>query len=226
MSLVIEPELIVFESQTGGGDRVFYLGSAIVGLAMDVPPEAPPNEVAQAKERAAHFLEERLSFEAFLARLRSARRILKKGGRASAAEHDVLVQLGFGRPDDEGAILEALDLQVDLVESALTLVETSRITGLSVADLRDRLEEGRLLGVWCEGHHWRVLAFQVTLKGLLPSLDDILGRVPDDIDPLAVYAFFTTPQPTMLRRGRMTSPVEWLSSGADPAVVVELARRL
>ena len=47
-----------------------------------------------------------------------------------------------------------------------------------------------------------------------------------DIDPLAVYAFFNTPQPTLLRRGRMVTPVEWLSSRADPAAVVELARHL
>lgn len=227
MSLVIYPDLIEFESQTGnGGGRVFYLGSPIVGLLMNVRPDASPDEVGTARERAAHFLAERVSFEDCLARLRAARLRLEKGQRLSPVEHDLLVQLGFGKPDVESDILEALALQEQLVGEALTLAETSRLTGLEEADLRERLEEGRLLGVWCDGHHWRVLAFQVTLKGLLPGLDEILGRVPDDNDPLGLYAFFTTPQPTLLRQGRMTSPLEWLSSGSDPTVVVELARRL
>lgn len=227
MSLVIDPDLIEFESQSkNGGVRVYYLGSPIVGLVMDVRPDAPSAEVDKAKERAAQYLEERLSFEAFLARLRAARQQLEKGGCLSSLEYDLLVQLGFGRPDVETDIPEALALQVELVESALTLEEVSRIAGLDVSDVRERLEESRLLGVWCEGHHWRVLAFQMTLKGLLPGLDDILGRIPDDMDPIAVYAFFSTPQPTLLRRGRMATPVEWLSSGADPAAVVELARHL
>lgn len=227
MSHVIDPDLIEFESQTGnGGCRVFYLGLPVLGLAMNVEPDAAPDEVAMAKERAARFLEERMSFEVFLARLRAARQRLEQGGRLSSLEYDLLVQLGLGRPDVEADILEALALQVELVESALTLEEVSRISGMEVSDVRERLEESRLLGVWCNGHHWRVLAFQVTLKGLLPGLDDILGRIPDDIDPLAVYAFFNTPQPTLLRRGRMVTPVEWLSSRADPAAVVELARHL
>ncbi|WP_375263678.1 hypothetical protein [Palleronia sp.] len=226
MSLVIYPDLIEFESQTGnGGGRVFYLGSPIVGLVMNVRPDASPDEVGMAKERAAHFLAEHVSFEDCLARLRAARLRLEKGQRLSPVEHDLLVQLGFGRPDVESDILEALAFQEQLVGGALTLAETSRLTGLEEADLRERLEEGRLLGVWCDGHHWRVLAFQVTLKGLLPGLNEILGRVPDDNDPLGLYAFFTTPQPTLLRQGRMVTPVEWLTAGADPAVVVDLARR-
>ena len=154
MSHVIDPDLIEFESQTGnGGCRVFYLGLPVLGLAMNVEPDAAPDEVAMAKERAARFLEERMSFEVFLARLRAARQRLEQGGRLSSLEYDLLVQLGLGRPDVEADILEALALQVELVESALTLEEVSRISGMEVSDVRERLEESRLLGVWCNGHH-------------------------------------------------------------------------
>ncbi|PSK80557.1 hypothetical protein CLV79_12132 [Limimaricola soesokkakensis] len=83
-----------------------------------------------------------------------------------------------------------------------------------------------LLGVWLSGDHWRVLAFQLIEGGKLPGIDIVLGVISKDISPVSIYAFFMTPQPQLMRAGKMASPIEWLISDCDPDAVAELARNL
>lgn len=255
----IDPNLITFESMLGsGGSRVFYAGALIEGLTLEVQPGSSPDEIGEAQDQAADFVErclaampckdreaflaklghgddlaERLSFEAFLDRLRAMRRRIEVSlpddaiPAMTAAERAILATLGI--EDDTESLIplsEALAIQEMLVETSLPLDEAAKIIGADPAELRQRLEDGYLLGVWLAGHHWRVLAFQLTDDGELPGLSMVLGKVPRDTNPVAIWAFFTTPQPRLTRRGRMLEPVEWLASGGDPEIVAELTRSL
>lgn len=53
----------------------------------------------------------------------------------------------------------------------------------------------------------------------LRGLREVLAALPDSMHPLSVEGFMTTPQEELEDR----SPVEWLSTGGDVAIVVQLA---
>lgn len=143
------------------------------------------------------------------------------------SEREAPASLGLTEASgDRVPLCEALAIREMLVASSLPLTEAAQIIGVDPGTLRERLEEEYLIGVWLAGDHWRVLASQLTEKGALPGLDMILGRVPKDINPVKIYAFITTPQPRLMRHGRMVESVEWLASGEDPEIVVDLARSL
>ncbi|PSK84046.1 hypothetical protein CLV79_10918 [Limimaricola soesokkakensis] len=229
MSTIITPNKIVFESQTGTGTRVLYAGFPIDGLQMDVQPDASQAEMQAAQEDAARYFEEQMVFRTFLARIRGVRQQFAKDQFPvlMPSEWDAFMPLGnSGSYEDLVELREALALQEDLIATAMPLHEAARITGLEERDLYQRLEEGKLLGIWCAGHHWRVLAFQIGSAGLLPHLESVFHWVPCDMESLRVYSFFVTPSPSLVIAGRMVSPKDWLAAGADPQPVVDLAKRL
>ena len=96
---------------------------------------------------------------------------------------------------------------------------------VSTSKKRERLEEGRLLGHWLYGP-WQALAFQALPTGPLQGLDMVFANVSGDIYRAGVYAFFVSPQPRLLRGGRMAYPIEWLVSRSDPEIVAERANHL
>ncbi|MCP1168914.1 hypothetical protein [Limimaricola litoreus] len=169
----------------------------------------------------------------FLAHLRSARQKLAVRSsvldtpKLTPAEREVLTTLGIeDDPNSQFPISEALAIQEMLVETSLPVEDVAGLTGIRPAELHERLEDGRLLGVWMNGDCWRILGFQITEAGLLPGLDMALHVIAKDTSPIAIWAFFSTPQPRLIRRGRMVAPVEWLAFGGDPEVVTDLARSL
>jgi hypothetical protein len=173
---------------------------------------------------------ERRSFGAFLAQLRAAKRKIEAHLPATArpelsdADRAVLATLGVDQEcDDQIPLSEALAIQEMLVATSLPLSEAAQTLGVDPDALRTRLEEGYLLGVWLSGDFWRVLAFQLTSNGELPGLNMVLGVISKEISPVSIYAFFSTPQPRLMRGGRMVSPIEWLISDGDPEVVADLA---
>lgn len=163
-----------------------------------------------------------------VARLHSLRQKLEseadiKPPELLTAEHDLLALLGIdagvGSSSELSHTLATLEL---LLTTSLSLSEAVVASGLEPEELHERLEEGRLLGVWLDGT-WRVPAFQLTSTGLLPGLEAVLSKFPRDLDPIAVYGFLSVPQPRLMQRGRMVAPADWLASGGDPEFVMDLA---
>ncbi|WP_370160952.1 hypothetical protein [Limimaricola soesokkakensis] len=259
MQSEIDPKLVVFESLTGtGGSRVFYAGALIEGLTLEVRLRSSREEINEAQDQVVDFVErclaamppeergaflarldrgddfaERLSFGAFLDRLRAMKRrievsqLIGEVPAMTAAEHEILATLGIEEETESLFPLgEVLAIQEMLVATSVPLAEAATIIGAEPAKLRQRLEEGYMLGVWLAGHNWRVLAFQLTENGALPGLDMVLEKIPMDINPVGIWAFFTTPQPRLLQHGRMLEPVAWLASGGDPEIVSDLAGSL
>ncbi len=60
----------------------------------------------------------------------------------------------------------------------------------------------------------------------IPSLEDVLGALPDDLHPQAVAGFFLTPQPDLVLNGMHVSAKSWLEAGGSKKVVVDLAEGL
>lgn len=60
----------------------------------------------------------------------------------------------------------------------------------------------------------------------IPSLADVLERIPTRSHPQTVSGFFLTPQPDLSLQGRPVSPKEWLEAGKDFRVVASMAAEL
>ncbi|WP_370163089.1 hypothetical protein [Limimaricola soesokkakensis] len=157
-------------------------------------------------------------------KLEIARAVGLRAPALSAVENEILTAFGIESREDPD-LLPMLATLEKLLATSLPLLAVAEVSGFEPGELRERLEEGRLLGLWLDGH-WRVLGFQLTVTGLLPGLDTVLSKFRRDLAPVDVYAFFVTPQPRLLRSGRMSDPVEWLVSGGDPEFVAELASHL
>lgn len=73
---------------------------------------------------------------------------------------------------------------------------------------------------------WRLPRFQFTESGLVPGLDHVLRRLPEDLHPVALYRWLTTPHPDLVVDDEPATPFEWLTAGHDPEAAAELAAEL
>lgn len=60
----------------------------------------------------------------------------------------------------------------------------------------------------------------------IPSLEDVLDALPEDLHPQSVAGFFLTRQPDLVLHGEPVSAKEWLESGGPAKNVIELAEGL
>lgn len=74
---------------------------------------------------------------------------------------------------------------------------------------------------------WQLITTGPSTKAaVLPHLSAVLAAVPAGTHPVALRAFMTTAGSDLLLEGVPLSPREWLSSGGDPAEVINLAATL
>jgi len=71
---------------------------------------------------------------------------------------------------------------------------------------------------------WRIPIFQFDGHRLLPGLEEVVPSLPRDFHPVAVYRWFTSPNPDLLPEDldRELSPREWLLAGYSPKIVAQL----
>jgi hypothetical protein len=60
----------------------------------------------------------------------------------------------------------------------------------------------------------------------IPSLENVLAVMPEDLHPQSVAGFFLTPQPDLVLHGEPVSAKEWLEAGGSDEPVVDLAEGL
>ena len=144
--------------------------------------------------------------------------LLERGGFA-------LDRLEFGLEDPiartafEYAVLRA---------TALTTHEAAKRLGVNDSRVRQRLAQRALYGIKV-GDEWRLPAFQFARRGLVPGIDRVLLRLPENLTPVAVHRWFQTPNPDLeAKEGKAgaLNPLQWLACGNDPEVVAELAAGL
>lgn len=114
---------------------------------------------------------------------------------------------------------------LDLLADALTVKQAAGRLGVTDGRVRQRLSARTLLGVDSTGG-WKLPAFQFTEDGELRGLDQVLPALPDDVHPLVVRYFLTTPSTELPVNDQTMSPRAWLLSGGDVARVVALAEDL
>ncbi len=112
--------------------------------------------------------------------------------------------------------------------TGLTTHEAAKRLGVNDSRVRQRLAQRALYGIKA-GDEWRLPAFQFTRTGLVAGIDRVLPRLPQSLNPVAVYRWFHTPNPDLEgkeEQGRALTPLQWLQTGNDPDAVAELAAGL
>jgi hypothetical protein len=112
--------------------------------------------------------------------------------------------------------------------TALSVDEAARRLDVNMSRIRQRLAERSLYGLKDAGA-WLLPAFQFGEAGLVPGIDVVLRRLPEDIGPQAVDRWFATPNPDLHTRDeeeRPLTPLQWLLAGNPPGPAAELAAAL
>jgi excisionase family DNA binding protein len=147
-----------------------------------------------------------------------------------SAQKTALRRGGFAMEPAEGGAASALARSVAeyaaLREASLTVAEAARRLGVDSSRVRQLLADRQLYGLQVEGT-WRIPAFQLAGDRLVPGLDEVVPALPKSLHPVALYHWFTEPNPDLVSEGdRRLSPREWLLAGSPPRAVAGLAADL
>ncbi|RNL51411.1 hypothetical protein [Arthrobacter oryzae] len=111
--------------------------------------------------------------------------------------------------------------------SAITASEVAERMHLSTSTIRHYKAARKLYSYFLNGKlafpDWQ---FNDAGDKSIPSLEDILDTLPDDLHPQTVAGFFLTPQPDLVLNGEPVSAKAWLEAGGSKEIVVGLAEGL
>jgi len=138
---------------------------------------------------------------------------------------EVGLDLAPRRSGERDVRARAVAAQAVLRDSALTVAGAAERIGVDASRVRHRLADGRLAG-WKDRGGWRLPAWQFTNTEVLPGLATVLAAAPEDLPPLVVAGFMTTPQPDLPVGGDPSTPRDWLLAGGDPDPVARLVATL
>lgn len=152
---------------------------------------------------------------------------------ALTKEEEAVARSGGLRPDalgtDERHLLyRATAEYADLLRDSYSVEQAAHQLGVNGSRIRQRLTRRprSLYGIRV-GKAWRIPRFQFEKRRLVPGIDAVLSRLAEDLHPVAVYRWFTSPnQDLTVADDQAVSPLEWLRSGNPPQAVVELAAEL
>jgi len=145
-----------------------------------------------------------------------------------AAETAALRRGGFrmapAQAESGGALARTAAEYAAILETSLAAGDTAHLLGVDPSRIRQLLAARRLYGVQVKGA-WRIPLFQFERNRLLPGVEEVVPRLVEGLHPVAVYRWFTTPNPDLAPEDldRALSPREWLSAGYPPAAVADLA---
>lgn len=127
-------------------------------------------------------------------------------------------------------IVETAAIYASLLATSFTVSQVAAILGVSMGRVRQELYAGTMYGIKDVGA-WRLPRWQFNddVTGLLPGIRRVLPRIDRGIHPVAVYTWFTSPDPDLViddDEEITVSPRDWLRSGCSSDVVAELASAL
>jgi hypothetical protein len=134
------------------------------------------------------------------------------------------LDLGSAETGANNALVRSAAEYAALIATGLTVAQAARKLGLDGSRIRHRLADQTLYGIKLSSG-WRLPSFQFVGDGLVPGLNRVLPRLDAGLHPLSVLHWFTRPNPDLFFDDDETSvsPLDWLRTGRDPAVVAELA---
>lgn len=148
----------------------------------------------------------------------------------TAGEIDALESVGLSTAAWTGSANQ--DPLMHSIADYMALIETSFTTGqaadylkVDVSRIRQRLRERSLFGIEYDGER-RLPRFQFERKQVLPGLREVLGALPENLNPLDVAEWFLSPNPDLEVAGQDVplSPRDWLLHGEPVTTVVALAQ--
>jgi len=157
----------------------------------------------------------------------------REGIRASAltaAEIDVLESVGMSTapwvsgPKHDPLISSIADYMA-LLETSFTTGQAAKFLKVDVSRIRQRLRERSLFGIEYDGD--RLLPrFQFERQRALPGLREVIGALPENLNPLDVAEWFLSPNPDLefSDQDAPLSPRDWLLRGKSTAAIVALAQ--
>ncbi len=110
-----------------------------------------------------------------------------------------------------------------LLETSLSTSEAARYLKVDVSRIRQRLRERSLYGIDYDGER-RLPRFQFERKQVVPGLREVIGALPEALNPLDVAAWFLSPNPDLEIEQGEVSPRDWLLKGESVQKIVQLAR--
>jgi hypothetical protein len=134
------------------------------------------------------------------------------------------VDPSWRRDDATNPVVRTAADYAALLASSLTVEQAASRLGLDASRIRHRLADRTMYGIKDRGV-WRLPAFQLTGRDLIPGLMHVLPHIPRDLHPLAVLGWLTLPNPDLFLGADETpiAPVDWLRAGGDPDRVARLA---
>jgi hypothetical protein len=111
-----------------------------------------------------------------------------------------------------------------LIETSLTTTQAANYLKVDVSRIRQRLRERSLFGIEYDGER-RLPRFQFERKQVLPGLREVIGALPEQLNPLDVAEWFLSPNPDLelAEQDSPLSPRDWLLHGEPVTAVVALA---
>lgn len=157
------------------------------------------------------------------------------GRSLTVPEADVLAEGGFAtKAREDGARYEKADPvarsvaeYAALIAASRSVAEMAELLGVEPSRIRQRLGDHTIYGIK-SGRTWRLPAFQVEGRALVPKIGAVLREVPVDLHPVALQSWLLAAcvdLPDPVSEAPM-SPRQWLCAGHDAEPVIALARQL
>lgn len=144
------------------------------------------------------------------------------GERQRAALRRVGATLAPLRASDLGPVAGLAAAHAELVRRSLTVADVAERLRVDTSRVRQRIYARSLYAFKHRGA-WRIPAFQLRRRALVPGLGPVVGALSPTLHPVAVSRWFTAPNPDLVVDGTAVSPVEWLAGGGVTDPVAALA---
>jgi hypothetical protein len=136
-------------------------------------------------------------------------------------------ELTPGKRHDENALARTAADYAALLATSVGASQAAQTLGVDPSRIRQLLAAHKIYGLQIKGV-WSIPMFQFDGPRLLPGLEEVVPSLPRDLHPVAVYRFFTTPNPDLPPEDldRELSPRDWLLAGYSPKDVTQLVADL
>ena len=112
-----------------------------------------------------------------------------------------------------------------LMADSMDVAGVAERLGVDESRVRRLLRERALFG-FREEDGWRVPAAQFDPNGQVRGLRQVFGELREGLHPVSVWRWLTLRNPDLELEGLSVSPLDWLKSGGDIALVRSLAADL
>lgn len=142
--------------------------------------------------------------------------VLKRGGLTLEA---------YEGQDD--AATRTVERYATMMALALTEDEVQKVLGVKPSRVRQRIADRSLYAI-AVGKERRFPQVQFHERDLVPGIGRVLQTLPEDLHPVEVEDWLTSPNPDLLagEEEEVLSPREWLISGGSAAPLLPMAREL